>query len=141
LKARTIAQLVGKVAASLLVAGLFYGCWMAAAIYAFTANVHAVVRLGLWLLAPPVTAAGFAAGFWLFELLGSSTKGGFAGAFKWAFAACAVSAAAVCWLGPMLIVPAMLATGTVSMAVREVRLVKEETRGGQPRRSSCGGRT
>lgn len=136
MNARTIAQLVGKVAASLLLAGFFYGCWMAAAIYAFKADLHTAVRLGLWLLAPPVTAAGFAAGVRLSELLPTTTKGSFLNAFKWSFAACAISAAAVCWLGPMLIVPAMLATGTISMAVREIVLIKEHAQARQRQQSS-----
>ncbi|UCG48963.1 MAG: hypothetical protein JSU94_04100 [Phycisphaerales bacterium] len=125
MKPRIIAQLLGKVALSLLLAGLFYGCWMAAAITAFTADIHFSLRLGLWLLAPPVTAAGFAAGVRLSELLPTTTKGTFMNAFKWSLAACAASAAAVCWLGPMLIVPAMLATGTITMATREVFLASK----------------
>lgn len=135
MNAKTIAQLVGKVAASLFLAGLFYGCWMAVAIYAFKADLHTVVRLGLWLLAPPVTAAGFAAGVRLSELLPTTTRGSFLNAFKWSFAACAISAAGVCWLGPMLIVPAMLATGTISMAVREIVLIKEHAQARQ--RQQC----
>ncbi len=112
--------LVIKVIVSLAFAGLFYAFWMAVAIYIFKSGAHSsVLDAILWLSAPAITAAGFAAGIAIFDRLCGARKPGFLNAFKWSFIGCAVGAAAVFPFGPMLIVFGIFGVGTAAISLRE----------------------
>ena len=73
----------------------------------------------LWLLAPVIAAAGFATGVMLRERLAGKKQHCFLRIFLWPLIGCAVGAGTVYQFGPMLIVFAMLFTGTASIALRE----------------------
>jgi len=113
-------RLVIKVIVSLAFAGVFYTCWMVIAISVFKSGAHSsVLDAVLWLSAPAITAAGFAAGIAIFDRLSGARKPGFLNAFKWSFIGCAVGAAAVFPFGPMLIVFGIFGVGTAAVSLRE----------------------
>jgi len=108
-----------RIAFSLLCAVIFYLVWMAA--FLLTTRLDsAVVEAMLWLLAPVITAAGFAVGIAVRERLAAQRRSRFLRIFLWPLIGCAIGAGIVYWFGPMLIVFAMLLTGTASIALREV---------------------
>jgi hypothetical protein len=107
-----------RVALSLAFAGIFYLFWMGA--FLLGRNLVSPILLALvWLLAPVVTASGFTIGTLLGESRAGRRKGGFLRVAIWPLIGCAVGAASVVWMGPMLIVFGMLAAGTASVAMRE----------------------
>ncbi|UCD30212.1 MAG: hypothetical protein JSV03_07015 [Planctomycetota bacterium] len=107
-----------KTSVSLLFGGIFYFFWMAAAITTFKSDTHWLLII-LWPLAPVVTALGFAIGVVIFERLTDTSKTKFLHIYIWPLVGCAGGVGVVYWFGPMLIVFAMLAFGTVSVALRE----------------------
>ena len=107
-----------RIAFSLLGGGVLYFLWMAAFLWAARLDSPAVETV-LWLLAPVVTAVGFAAGVATLERL-DGTRTGFLRILTWPLVGCALGAGVVYWFGPMLIVFGMLAAGTASVALREV---------------------
>ncbi len=78
--------------------------------------VKALLRLS----APVTTAAGFALGIALFERLAGHSRTAFLRIFLWPLVGCAIGDGVVYWFGPMLIVFAIFAAGTASIAIREV---------------------
>ena len=110
---------VVRIGASLLCAVLFYAAWMVVFLLALNLESPAVETI-LWLLVPVITAAGFATGITLRQRLAGSTGPRFLRIFLWPLIGCAVGAGTVYRFGPMLIVFAMLFTGTASIALREV---------------------
>jgi hypothetical protein len=110
-----------KIASSVLCAAALYLLWMGAFIV-LSERTGPVIRGVLWVLAPVVTAAGFALGVAAAERLLRSRSGSFARIFPWPLAGCAVGAAAVYWYGPMLIVFGMFLLGTASVVLRQVLL-------------------
>jgi len=74
----------------------------------------------LRLLAPVVTAAGFAVGITVAERLGKRDEPSFIRIYVWPLVGCAIGATVVYPFGPMLIVFGMFAAGTASVAVREI---------------------
>ncbi len=119
-------RLLVRIIFSVVFAGIFYAGWMAAAIPAFKRG-GMVTRGICWLLAPVVTATGFAIGVVIFELLPGARKSRFSNIFKWAFIGCTVGAGVAWWFGPMLIVFGMFLAGTAGVALREVLLCKKRT--------------
>ncbi len=107
-----------RIAFSLLGACVFYLAWMAVFLFATSVD-STVVETVLWLLAPVVTAAGFATGTAIMERRAGQAKSSFLHIYLWPLIGCAAGAGAVYWFGPMLIVFAMLAAGTASIALRE----------------------
>ena len=107
-----------RIAVSLLCAIVFYAAWMVVFLLALNL-VSPTVENILWLLAPVITAAGFATGVMLRERLAGKTQPRFLRIFLWPLIGCAVGAGIVYQFGPMLIVFAMLFTGTASIALRE----------------------
>jgi hypothetical protein len=79
-----------------------------------------VVETTLWLLAPVITAAGFATGIAIMERRAEKKRPSFLRILIWPLIGCAAGAGIVYWFGPMLIVFVMLAAGTASMTLREV---------------------
>lgn len=108
-----------RVAFSLLCACIFYSAWMA--VFLLTTRLDSpAVETVLWLLAPMITAAGFATGVAVQERWAGTTRPSFLRSFIWPLIGCAVGAGIVYWFGPMLIVFAMLAAGTASIMLREM---------------------
>ncbi|TET53379.1 MAG: hypothetical protein E3J64_03635 [Anaerolineales bacterium] len=116
---RDVLKLGIKVAVSLLCGGVCYAAWLVAFLLIDLSN-GAIVEAVLWLLAPVVTAAGFATGVLLHARLTKTSEAGFFRVALWPLIGCAAGAAAVYWFGPMLIVFSMLAAGTASVMLREV---------------------
>lgn len=114
-----IASIV-RVAASVLSGGIVYSVWLAA-VLATMRRPTAPLPLALVLTAPIVTAAGFALGALLGDLLTNRSRRRFKPAYLWQLAACAAGALAVYPFGPMLIVFGMLAAGTAVAVTAEVR--------------------
>ena len=112
-------EAVLRLASSLLGAGVFYTAWMAA-FFAATRSGSVIAETVLWLLAPVMTAAGFAVGITVAERLAKRDKSSFIRIYVWPLVGCAIGAGAVYPFGPMLIVFGMFAAGTASVAVREI---------------------
>lgn len=113
--------MLARIACSLLGAGLFYAAWMV--LFLLTSgSASPFLQAILWLLAPVMTAAGFALGVVLLDRLAGHSRIAFLRIFPWPLVGCAVGAGIVYWFGPMLIVFAMFAAGTASIALREVYL-------------------
>ena len=110
---------LARVATSLLCGGVFYCAWMAVFFLAIGLDSPAV-EFVLWLLAPVVTAAGFATGIVAVDRLTSTNEAGFLRVFIWPSIGCAIGAGVVSWFGPLLIVFGMFVAGTVSVAVMEM---------------------
>ncbi len=108
-----------RMAFSLLCAIIFYLAWMAS--FILTTRLDSpVAETILWLLAPVITATGFAAGIMLRERLAGQERSRFLRIFIWPLIGCVIGAGIVYWFGPMLIAFAMLFTGTASIVLREV---------------------
>lgn len=115
---RRLWKALARIAFSLLWATLFYMAWMVA--FLWTMGLESpLAEAALWVIAPVITAVGFATGITLGERLWGKTRPRFLRVFLWPLIGCAVGAGIVYWLGPMLIVFAMLFTGTASVAIRE----------------------
>jgi Na+/H+-dicarboxylate symporter len=112
-------RLTLKAVVSLLLGGVFYAAWLAAFLLLDRLENDQVERT-LLILAPVVTAAGFAAGVCLVEKVGRMPRTGFLMSWVWALLGCAVGALAVYFYGPMLIVFTMLCGGTVAVVYREL---------------------
>ena len=108
-----------RLGSSLLGAGVFYTAWMAA-FFAATRSGSVIAETVLWLLAPVMTAAGFAVGITVAQRMARKGKSSFIRIYLWPLVGCAVGAAVVYPFGPMLIVFGMFAGGTASVAIREV---------------------
>ncbi len=118
-----------KAAVSLLLGAVYYAAWLAAFLF-LNRLENAQLERALFILAPVVTAAGFATGVTLVEKLGGMPRTGFFLSWVWALMGCAVGALAVYFYGPMLIVFTMLAGGTLAVVYRDI------TRGRSRRRHS-----
>ena len=108
-----------RVASSLLGAGVFYVAWMASFL-AVTGSDSVITETVLWLLAPVMTAAGFAVGVNVADGLVKKRRPSFIRIYVWPLVGCTIGAAVVYPFGPMLIVLGMFAVGTTSVALREV---------------------
>jgi hypothetical protein len=108
-----------KALVSLLLGGVFYSAWLAAFLWA-THLENAPLERALFVLAPVVTAAGFATGVTLVDKLAGTSPTGFFLSWVWALAGCAIGALAVYFYGPMLIVFTMLVGGTLAVVLREI---------------------
>lgn len=118
---RSLQGALARIACSLLCAGIFYFAWMAAFLLATRLRSPTMETI-LWLLAPVITAAGFALGIVIPERITRDGKSDFLRIFIWPLIGCAIGAAVVYWFGPMLIVFGMLVVGTGSIVLREVLL-------------------
>ena len=116
---------IRRVFSALLFARIFFGGWVAA-----TDSVMSLVpeegssflRTIYSMLIPVVTAAGFAAGTWVAERLGGTRKTRFSRMFVWPLVGCAVGAAAIFLIGPL-----MFTLGTGSVVLSEVLAGKRAT--------------
>jgi hypothetical protein len=121
---RRVGKLLMAMALSLVCGGGFYTAWLAA--YLLVARLdQQAVDIILWLLAPVITAAGFALGMALAERWTRRARTPFLRLYAWPLVGCAVGAGAVYPFGPMLIVFGMLTAGTASVGLREgLRLLR-----------------
>lgn len=120
---KNLLNVILKVACSVICAAVFHLIWMS--IFIYTVKLNSVVtRYVLWVLAPVITSAGFATGVVLFDRLIKRNKIRYFAIYKWTFVGCAVGAASLIWIGPMLIVFGMFALGTASVIIREVVILK-----------------
>jgi len=122
-----------RVLCSLFCAGVFYAVWLAFFLESVRPG-NATAPAALWLSAPLVTAAGFAAGIALHERLTEQSRDPFLRIFLWPLIGCAAGAGAVFWFGPMLIVFGMFGAGTAAVVLREVvvHLSRDERRDHPP---------
>ena len=111
-------QQVLIVASSILCAAVLYFLWMGTFIL-LSGHVGEAAKGFLWVLAPVVTAAGFAVGLAMSERPLTSRRVSFGRIYVWPLVGCAVGAAAVYWHGPMLIVFGMFLMGTASVVLRQ----------------------
>jgi len=110
---------------SVIFAGIFYTGWLAVAIPVLKSGPLFAKAL-CWLLAPVVTAAGFAAGIVIFELLPGTRKSKLRDIVLWPLAGCVIGAAVIFFFGPMLIVFAMFALGTAAILTKEIISIKNQ---------------
>ncbi len=107
-----------RILASTLFGGFFYSVWLG--IFLVVSPDGGLLELLLWLVAPIITAIGFAMGIIVFNYFGKMPGTPFLRLLSWPLLGCIIGAAVVYWFGPMLIVFSMLALGTLSIATREV---------------------
>ncbi len=110
---------VGRVFSSVLLAGISFAGWVAAADSVMSLVPDAgssFLRTIYWLLIPVVTAAGFAVGIWMAESLSGTRKTRFLRIFVWPLVGCAVGAAPLFLIGG----PLVFSLGTASVVLREV---------------------
>jgi len=110
--------MLARVGLSVVGAGVFYLVFLVAFLtwYETSKAVEAALRLS----APVATAAGFAVGAAILEPRSRTQKAWFFRILAWPLVACAVGAAIVYPMGPMLIVFGMFAAGTAAMVLREL---------------------
>jgi hypothetical protein len=116
-----------RIIVSVIFAGIFYTGWLAVAIPVLKSGPLFAKAL-CWLSAPVVTAAGFACGIAIFELLPGTRKSKPRDIVLWPLAGCAIGAAVVFFFGPMLIVFAMFALGTAGILTKEIISIKNQFR-------------
>ncbi|MGB3712980.1 MAG: hypothetical protein WA996_00975 [Candidatus Promineifilaceae bacterium] len=98
---------------------LCYLLWMVIAIPATRAG-NDLIATTLWILAPFLTALGFAIGATIAERRFRGGGNSFIRIYIWPLVGCAIGALSTYVFGPMLIVFGMLSLGTVSIALREI---------------------
>ena len=114
-----------RIIISAIFAGIFYTGWLALAIPILKSGSLFAKAL-CWLSAPVVTAAGFATGIVIFELLPGTRKSKFHDITLWPLAGCVIGAAVVFFFGPMLIVFSMFGLGTTSILTKEIVSIKKQ---------------
>jgi len=108
---------LARILTSTLFGGLSYSIWLA--VFLLSSPDGGLFEAILWLVAPIITAVGFALGIIVFDHFGRMAGTPFLRLLSWPLLGCIIGAAAVYWFGPMLIVFSMLALGTLSVAARE----------------------
>jgi len=119
MRIRQLAGMLARVVVSVLGGGLFYTGWLAVFLGMFK-DSHAPVKALLWMVAPVITAAGFAVGLMVAQHLTEARREAFIRTFRWPLVGCILGAVVVVWFGPMLIVFGMFLVGTGSVALREL---------------------
>ncbi len=107
-----------RVAISVLFAGLFHTAWLVVFLLVFKNSTGSTLPV-LWIIAPFVTATGFATGMMMANRLFAGRRDSFFRALIWPLAGCVLGAVAVVWFGPMLIVFGMFLVGTGSVILWE----------------------
>lgn len=128
MKSGILGLALARVICSLLCAGILYSGWMA--VFILVEPDDPVLKAIIWLLAPIVTAAGFAVGVVIFDRLSKMGKTGLFRIFFWSMPGCAIGAGSVYWFGPMLIVFGMFVAGTLSVTLRELVIITKTRRTG-----------
>jgi hypothetical protein len=116
--------LLVRIIISVIFAGIFYTGWMAVAVPTLKAE-PIYLKILCWLAAPLATAAGFACGVLLFELLPGTKKSKSRDIIFWPLAGCIIGAVIVVFFGPMLIVFGMFALGAAGILIKEIVAIKK----------------
>ena len=120
---RSTKRIILITTSSLFGGGILYTIWLAAFLLLSKIN-GATYETLLWLLAPFFTALGFTSAVLLTNRLLNGVGTSFLSVYIWPLAGCMIGAVLVYWYGPMLIVFSMLAVGTLSVLLREIKLVR-----------------
>ena len=120
---KPIKQAILITAFSLLGGGIFYALWLAVFLVLAKSDDPTHETL-LWVLSPIVTAIGFTLGALVANRILKKKKTPFLSVYFWPLVGCIFGAILVYWYGPMLIVFSMLAVGTLSIFLREIRLAR-----------------
>jgi hypothetical protein len=128
-KMKRLATALFRVGVSLLFGATFYIGWLAIFLAAFK-DSGTSVKVVLWVIAPIVTAAGFAVGLMAGRRLCGIRREAFFRTFAWPLVGCVLGAVLVVWFGPMLIVFGMFLFGTGTVALREAVEFRRITRDG-----------
>ncbi len=111
---------LARILTSTIFGGLLYSIWLA--VFLLSSPNGGWFEATLRLVAPIITALGFAIGIIIFDHFGTKLGTPFLELFIWPLLGCTIGAVIVYWFGPMLIVFSMLVMGTLSIAIREARL-------------------
>ena len=111
-------KMLARILTSTIFGGIFYSIWLS--IFLLVSPDGGGIEILLWLVAPLVTALGFASGLIIANRFSKGAKTTFIKTLSWPLAGCIIGAIIVYWFGPMLIVFSMLALGTISVAAREI---------------------
>jgi hypothetical protein len=103
--------------------GSAYALWMIVAIPVARAD-NALITTVIWSLAPLLTALGFTGGLYVSEDRLHGRDPEFRRVLIWPLAGCTAGFLILYLFGPMLIVFGMLAGGMISVALREVLLIR-----------------
>ena len=122
MKTRPLLKPLALVAVSILMAFAFHVGWLAAFIPAAKSGVFVLKILG-WMLAPFVTALGYATGLRLGERVLTTRNTDFLRIFVWPLVGCTLGATALSWVGPMWVGIGTFIGGATSVVLREVKLL------------------
>jgi hypothetical protein len=122
---KSLGRLLIVATLSLLLGGISYFLWMAT--FLLTSKINSpIIETSMWILAPVITAFGFALGVLIFERYNKTSATNFLNIYRWPLIGCAIGAISVYWYGPMLIVFTMLLAGELSILLREIlNMLKE----------------
>ncbi len=104
-----------RLAASLVLGVVFHAAWVASFILAASLGASVAVKAVLWLFAPILTAAGFTTGLALLPQVVWRPSGSLTRAYLTVLTACAVGAAVMSPIGPMLVGFGVVAGGTAAV--------------------------
>jgi len=90
-------------------------------------SVGSFIQGIIWIVAPMITAMGFATGIFFHERRAGVRKIPFLSVLAWPLIGCTIGALAIYWKGPMLIVFGMFVAGTASVVLREFILYGNES--------------
>ncbi len=121
MKTTPLRKSAAVLALSVLLAIVFHVVWVAAFVASAKSGVFALKVLG-WLLAPILTALGYAMGVRLGERTCISRRNRFLQILGWPLIGCTIGAIGLCWLGPMWAGIGTFIGGAVSVAIREAKL-------------------
>jgi hypothetical protein len=108
---------------------VFCAAWTVLFIFGVTNTRSTVVRASLWLLAPVITAAGFAVGRRLSGQGPARDRLSFGRAYPPVLAACAIGALSGAPFGPMFIGLGMVGAATIVVIVWEYTAMRRAQRG------------
>jgi hypothetical protein len=119
-----LARALWSIIGSMVGGAIFYFSWLIAFLLLEPVAIG-TVEAGLWALAPIVTSLGFALGAGIVERRRASGPLWFLRLWAWSLVACALGAASLYAVGPMLIVFGMLGLGTASMGLRQALSLRQ----------------
>ncbi len=122
MQVKWLARALVRVALSVLFAGIFYIGWLAVFLTTLKDSQGPVIAVW-WIIAPAVTASGFATGMMTANGLIAGQWESFFRTLVWPLVGCVLGAVSVVWFGPMLIVFGMFLAGTGSVLLREFVLL------------------
>lgn len=122
MKSNPLLKSLAVVTVAFLVAFVFHIGWLAAFIPAAKSGVMALKILG-WMMAPVITALGYATGLWMGERRLTQRTTDFLRIFLLPLVGCTLGAIALGWIGPMFVGIGTFVGGAASVVLREVKLL------------------